>query len=252
VADGTPPAAAATYLAGWFGGIVASSVGYALAGSGAWFVVDPDRVRWTLDPSGHWPEAVWLGGATALLPPGHVWTGRPGTRVVADVGERRRRAADAVRRAVDPIIGACHGLARVGRVGLWNEVADGFVGGVVDAPEVRADEAMLAELLALANLSGSPWRGRSVAYLVGTELGPICVMRKGGCCLAFTVTPTADEREDELDEDDRSYLRRFPEGPDDPGYCSNCVRRTVPDCEARQVWWRLRERRREVASEVPG
>jgi hypothetical protein len=209
--------------------------------------VDPARLRWTLDASARWPEAVWLGHATALVPPGHPWTGRPGARVVAEADERRRRVAEAVRRAVAPVVDACHRLARVGRVGLWNEVADGFVAGVVDAPDVTPDEALLSELLTIVATPGAPWKARPRAYLVETELGPCCVLRKGGCCLAFTAELA--EPQGELDDDERAYLDRFPERPDDRGYCSTCVRRTIPDCEARQVWWWLRQRRREPGAE---
>jgi hypothetical protein len=245
VAGGASPRAAATYLSGWFGGLAATAIGYGLLGSGAGFAVDPAAIRWLVHPNS-WTDAVELGDAAVVVPPNHPWSGRQRAIVLDDPAERRERIVAALVDTVRPIVEACHGLARVGKVGLWNEVGDGFAGALVDPSPIPVTEARAVTLRELIGTPRAPWKARAVMHVVETGYGAIVVMQKGGCCLAFT-SSNEDAAAEGLDEEHREYEERFPDEPGAPGYCANCPRRALADCERRQVWWRTRELRREAA-----
>lgn len=121
VAGGTPPPAAATYLADWFGGIVAVAVGFGLAAAGAGFVCDrEDRgqaIRFHVHPNG-WPCRVELR-ARALVTCDHHWaTDRvPGHETVDSVEQAIHRTVRELVETVAPIVVACRSLASVGTVG---------------------------------------------------------------------------------------------------------------------------------------
>jgi hypothetical protein len=242
-AEGATPRAAATNLAGWFGGLAATALGYAFVGSGAGFLVNPATIRWMVHPDG-WSDAVELGDVTSVVPPGHPWSGLANVLVIDDVIERRARVAAALVEAVRPVIDACHGLARVGKAGMWNEVGDGFASALVYQATIPVTEPDVEAMRALIATPGVPWKARATLRVVTTDHGRVCVMQKGGCCLVFT--GDYDHDDEELDDDRRAYRDRFSDPPGAPNYCVNCPRRDFADCQARQLWWRARELERGV------
>lgn len=194
VGRGTPPAAAATYLVSWFAGGVARQVGRHLARAGEAPVVDADRLRWRVRPEG-WPDDVEVAG--------------PASRDVDEV-------VGALAAAVVPIVRTAHGLARVGIAGLWNEVGDALGGALawqVGQPVGPEEVERLTEAVASA---AAPWRAQpDLRFVESDALGPVLVVQKGGCCLAYTVDADAPE----------------------PPWCASCSLRERGDCDRRQVAW---------------
>jgi hypothetical protein len=139
-------------------------VGYGLATAAAGFLVDVSEVRWHVHPEG-WPERVTLGDVAAVVvEAGHPWQGQDGVEVVASADEMISRAVSAVCQAVAPIVDACHRLARVGRVGLWNEVADALGCTLAHQTTVPVTPAMVAVIEAAVNAPGhrgGPVRARA-------------------------------------------------------------------------------------------
>lgn len=239
--EGTPAPAAATYLADWFAGIVAGAVGYGLAAAGAGFVLDaaevPSQVRFHVHPDG-WPLRVEFP-AHAMVLPDHPWARGGSVHVVESIDEVLHRTVHALVRAVRPIIEACHRTARIGTVGLWNEVADSLGKAVAFQQLVAVTAEMVAVLDAAVATPGTPWKARPRLGFADSAVGPVHVAQKGGCCLAYTAAhdddPTAGD--DSLDLEFRAYLERFPIDPDLPRYCTTCSFRTTEDSNARQVFW---------------
>jgi hypothetical protein len=145
--------------------------------------------------------------------------------------------------ATTPLVDACHRLAPIGRVGLWNEVGD-LLGLAVDEGG-RADEAARRLLAAAVAVPGTPWRATPALRVVDDEvLGPTVVRRKGGCCLAYKCD---HDDSDATDPDHVAYVARF--GDEAPHYCNTCKFRDHDDSAARQLFWRrLEHRRQEDAS----
>lgn len=221
VSDGTAAPAAATHVAGWIAGGVARSVGFGLAAGGAGFLAAPPGAPVLhLHPDG-WPVRVDLAPC-AVVPAGHPWSGHAGIEVVDDLGTVVRHAVASLVRAVDPVIEACHGLARVGRVGLWNEVGDALGAALAHQDAVAVTDAMVQVLEAAVAVPGAPWRARPrLGFADSPALGRVHVMQKGGCCLAYTCA--ADQPADE------------------PAYCTTCSFRAPEDAAARQLrWWEVR------------
>jgi hypothetical protein len=235
--DGTPPAAAALYLADWYAGAIAGALGFCLAVGGAGYVVDPSEVRWHLHPDG-WPMRVELGRPSdVLVAGGHPWGGRHDV-VVLSADEVIERAVAGLVTAVAPVVDACRGLAPVGRAGLWNEVADGLGMALAFQLGVPVADPMVAVLDAAVRVPGVPWKAKPALRWAGSTLGRIHVAQKGGCCLAYTRPDVAPEDEDEApDPEHAEYLARFPRRPGEPRYCSTCSFRDEGDCDARQVYW---------------
>lgn len=240
VADGTPAPAAATHLADWCAGAVAGAVGYALATTGAGFLLSDstDAVAFHLHPHGR-PYRVELPSHCVVLAD-HPWAGRGGTEIAACRSELLARTVDGLITAVRPIIKACHRTARVGAAGLWNEVADSLGKAVAFQHLVRPTPAMLAILEAAVAVEGVPWKARPrLGFAPSDTLGEVHVAHKGGCCLAYTApaedVPSADDPA--LTPYHRAYLTRFPVDPDQPRYCSTCSFRDPADTTARQVFW---------------
>lgn len=239
VADGTPAPAAATYLAAWYGGTIAGAVGYGLAAARAGFLVGPagDGVRLHLHADG-WPTRIELP-ARALVLQDHPWA-HERSRVAPDLEVLLARTVHNLVSAVSPIIEACHRTARVGVIGLWNEVADELGKAVAYQHRVRPTPGMVAVLAAAVAVEGVPWKAKPrLGFAESERLGAVHVSLKGGCCLAYTVArdhvPKADDPD--LSPYLRAYLGRFPIDPDTPRYCSTCSFRTPADAEARQVFW---------------
>lgn len=251
--DRTPPATAAMYLAGWFAGYTAEVVGLGLATERAGFLVDPSQLRWHLHADG-WPERIELGNVDVLVPPGHRWIGRTGVVEVESFDVVLRQTVDRLVWAVTPIIDGCHGLARVGLTGLWNEVGDGLVMVLRHFNELDVDDAMLDAANAAAHLDGVPWRAHAELRIVETTWGRAGVGRKGGCCLAYRRQYDAHhEPDDDSDQDIVEFRRRFPVTGDEAQYCGTCSFRERDDAEARQLFWfELARRRRTInTSDLP-
>ena len=109
--DGGSPAKAATkYLAGWFGGLAARSLGFAVLAADAWFELEPDKLRWHLHPGG-WADRLELGDTRALVPPGHAWQD---AEVVVSERERNERMVRALATALEPLVDALRPLGPLG------------------------------------------------------------------------------------------------------------------------------------------
>lgn len=242
-----PADTAATYLAGWYAGAVADVVGYGLATAGAGIVLRPDGVRLHVHVD-DWVDRIRLQAPVALVPGGHPWAGRPGVDV-AELDEMLRDCVSALVEVVSPIVDGCHRLARVGRVGLWNEVGDNLALAFDIA--VPAVDEIRELLLAAAAVPGVPWRARpSIEIVDDAELGPTLVRQKGGCCLAYQCNRVADDSTGhELDPDVMALEERFGSDTDGPHYCTTCKFREPADARERQLFWRrLEHRRRAQAS----
>lgn len=235
---GVPPRAAANYLAGWVGGTLAGAIGFALTASGAGFVLEREQVRWR-QHTGGWIDAVDLGAPHVLVPPGHPWAGQPEIEVIADAAALRTRTVRALVDVLRPIVDACHGLARVGKVGLWNEVGDGLGMALAFQRTIPARAELVEMLDAAVATPGAPWKARPSLDIADSALGPVYVGQKGGCCLAFTRSEheVVDAGAGVAGPAHLAYLARFPQVPGEPQYCSTCRFRTPDDCQARQLFW---------------
>ena len=202
-AAGTPAKAAAKYLAAWYGGLVARSVGYAAVAADASLLVEPDGLRWHAHPDA-WAAKVELGEPGALVPGGHPWADE--AAVVADECARHERAVVALTEAVRPLVESLRELGGLGLPGLWAEVGDGFGGVLAYQSALPVTPQRIGTLRGLSGAERAPWKARLELWQVGTS----CVMRKGGCCRAYTE-------------------------PSAPGYCSDCPLRDLASCEAEQL-----------------
>ena len=106
--------------------------------------------------------------------------------------------------ALEPLIEALRPLGALGRPGLWAEVGDGLGGPLAFQTALPVTEESIALLAAWSPPTAR--RGRRCRGC-GKPDG-VCVIRKGGCCRAYTV-----------------------EG----GMCTNCP--LHEDCEGAQVAW---------------
>ncbi len=197
-ASGLPPAAAATYLAGWYGGAVAHLVGTSIAIDRAALIVDPSKVRFRLHPEG-WPEHVDPAGSPTA----------------GSADEDIRRAVHALVDFCEPLITACRAMAAVGRTGLWNEVGDRLAMALAYQVARPVDPSMVAMLEAAWGVPDTPWRARPrLGFARSSVLGTVHVAQKGGCCLSHTAPG-----------DGRSP------------YCEHCPFRSPEACDAAQVAW---------------
>ncbi|HJR26671.1 MAG TPA: hypothetical protein VJ804_14435, partial [Acidimicrobiales bacterium] len=186
-----------------------------------------------------WPERIRLGRpADVLVPAGHPWSDQPGTTVVGSAAELLDRTVAALVVATEPIVEACRALAPVGRAGLWNEVGDALGTALADEEQVVVTRAMVAILDHAVRAPSARWRARPSLRFADSALGPLHVVQKGGCCLAYTREHWPDVPEELLGEAERQYHARFPTSPDERHYCSTCSLRSPEDCDARQVCWR--------------
>ena len=206
MAAGTPAAAAATYLVGWYGGSLARIVGTSLAVDRAGLLVDRSTVSFQIHPDG-WPERVDPG---------------PRPVVVGCAPADIRRAVEALVECCGPLVSACRSLASVGRVGLWNEIGDKLAMALAYQVQVPVTPAMVELLDAAWSVPGAPWRAKPrLAFTRSTVLGDVHVAQKGGCCLSYTA-PTAAE----------------------PLYCEHCPFKAAVECDAAQVAWLEQEHAR--------
>lgn len=236
VEEATPLAAAAKYLAGWYGGWLAESVGfvYAMAGAG---VLTDTSVRWRQHPDG-WIDRVDLSACRMAVPQEHPWAHR--TDVVALTGDAAVRQATvaALTDLLSPVLAVCRSTARVGWNSLWAEVADGIGMALAFTPRLPQAPLAVAPLQLLLDTPGAPWKARPELWVADTQIGPFAMGRKGGCCLAYTADrEPPDPADPDLDNYHRAYLAQFPSAPEAPNYCSTCCSRSREDVEARQRFW---------------
>ena len=211
VVQGATPPAAAKWLTSWFAGSLTDAVAFTL-GLGAYgLVLDPAGLRWRLHPGG-WVDRVDTSAARLLVPTGHPWAGSPDVEVTHP-DDLRRRVVGALAAAAEPVVEACHHLAKVGRGSLWAEVADGVGHAVALQPRLPAEERVSETLTWLLAEPTAPWVRTPQVLVADTARGPAYVARRGGCCLVFRCEPpTAD-------------------------YCSTCSAHTLTESTARQVAW---------------
>ena len=202
VDGGSPEKAATKYLAGWFGGLTARSLGFAVLAADAWFELEPDELRWHLHPGG-WADRLELGETRALVGPGHAWQD---AEVVASERERNERLVAALVTALEPLIDALQPLGSLGRPGLWAEVGDGLAGPLAFQSELPVTPEAIALLERLVAADAAPWKALPRLWTVDG----VCVIRKGGCCRAYTAENV---------------------------YCTNCPLQDDATCEAAQLDW---------------
>ena len=176
------------------------SLGFAVLAADAWFELEAQALRWHVHPGG-WADRLELGSSPALVPPGHAWDD---AEVVESERERNERLVRALAAALEPLIAALQRLGRLGRPGLWAEIGDGLAGPLAFQSDLPVTPESIARLERLVAADGAPWTALPRLW----EAGGVCVIRKGGCCRAYTV-----------------------EG----GMCTNCP--LHEDCEGAQVAW---------------
>lgn len=240
VAQGTPPPAAATYLAAWLPGALARAVGYALATTGAGFTIDGEAagdLRFHLHPDG-WPLQLELP-PWVVVTVEHPWAGDRHSEVVSTADALVNRTMRGLVATVSPLIDACHRTGRVGGAGLWNEVADALGTSLTHQRRVVPTPAMVAVLEAALRVPGAPWKARPRLGFAESRAGRVHVAQKGGCCLAYTADRTDLPTDDDGEPDPyrAAYLARFPPGKGCPRYCSTCSFRDPDDSAARQIFW---------------
>jgi hypothetical protein len=235
------PQAAATYISGWFNGGVGRLVSLGLATAGAGLLLDPRELVFDVVED-RWPEQIHPGRVRAVVAPGHRWAGGPGVEVV-DVDEVLPRTMTALVEVLTPLVEACRGLARVSRVGLWDQVADGLVCDLAQREGMHVTPLAEEVALAAVAIAGMPWKARPRLVWAHSEvLGRMLVAQKGGCCLAFT-NKREPTPESELSPALLAYRQRF--GIDRPGkrYCTTCpFRDTAEVVERRVAWAEIRHR----------
>ena len=236
-AGGAPLSAAGMQLAGAYAGLVSWWLGVALLGADAALVVSPSAVSYWCHPDGY-PDALEIADPIgAVVPPGHRWSDHPGVGV-APPRQVAEAAAHAAIVAVTPVVNRLHELTRAGRVGLWHEVADAFAGAAAYQQDVRITAPDLQTIDDALALPGAPWRRRPGLHLHRAPDGPVCVLHKAGCCLAYTAPTSLDT---EIDEDHRAFEAAFPPESGRPDYCVSCKFRSLEETTRMQLWWRARE-----------
>lgn len=236
-AQGSHPGAAARFVTAWTAGALAETVGRTLALADAALVVSGDTGL--LRHPGGWTDGVVpdaAGPAVVRVAPGHPWWGAPGVEEVT--GPVAEDAVAALVLQSRPVVEAIASHVRVSSSGLWQEVADALVGGVLLRPGLHLDDAALARLRSAVAGPDRPWPH---APEVGAVDGDV-VGRRGGCCLAFT-TPTPPFDATRIgDPLLRAWYARFPLEPPRRQFCSSCSLRTTEDARERQRFW-LAQRR---------
>lgn len=227
------PAAAAKWLVSWVAGELAGAVGFTLAAASAGLLVERAAVRWRVEAGGR-PGRVDPGPVVVAVAAGHAWAGMDGVRVVEDPAAQ---AVAALVEVAGPLVEACRRLGRVGRSAAWTEVADGVGTAVLHVPGLPVDQRAVDALRAALDSSGAPWRQRPVVRVADTDLGPLYLGRKAGCCLSYQTPPGPDPDPATLDDETRAYLERFPRRAGEPRYCGTCSLRDAAGCEERQMYW---------------
>jgi hypothetical protein len=239
--DGTPPAAAAKWLAAWFAGGLADAAGFVYATASAALLLEPGAARFRLHAGG-WPERVDPDPAAVAVTARHPWAGQAGVQVVADDPELAAAAVATLTAAAEPVVEACRGLARVGRGALWAEVADGFGLPVLHRVDLPVDAAVVERLQQAVRTPFRPWRKVPELRAARTGGGWSYLGRKGGCCLAYLCPVGPEPDATQLDAREQARRERFPPRPDEPRYCSTCSLRDLAGCEERQLFWLEQER----------
>lgn len=235
---GIPRAAAGMYVGGWYGGLAASFVTVTLATADAGLVLHPEAVRWSCHPGGY-PDAIVVDQAPGLaVLDGHPWAGDPLARVEPSPTERAAAVVDGLVATLAPVLQAVQRTSRAGLVGLWHLVADSIAGAVDYQPAIGSTPQTVGLVTELLAAPGAPWKRRPVVELRDTAVGPACVTRRAGCCLAYT-DPTDAEPDD---PDQRAFREVFPLD-DRPGYCVTCKFRPAEESVRMQLWWHERRAR---------
>lgn len=236
VEGGTVPNAAANYLAGWYGGLLAQAVGFVQATAGVGLVVN-ESVRWRLHPGG-WPDRVDVSGAKMIVPAEHPWAGRAEVEV-ANLDVVLRGTVDALVATLAPIVDVLRSLAKVGRVSLWAEVADGLGLATAGMPALDDGAHTIAVLQGLLDAPEAPWRSTPRMWCASSGGDGLVIGRKGGCCLAYlnAENDATDAADLDAGTDYGRFVARFPRAAGEPAYCSTCRFRAADDVEARQVFW---------------
>lgn len=237
-ADGSPLAAIGMQLAGMYAGLASWWLGVALLGADAAMVVSPSAVSYWCHPDGY-PDCLDITDPIgAVVPPGHPWSDQPGVHI-APSREVAETAAQSMINVAAPLVNRLHELTRAGRVGLWHEVADAFAGAAVYQVGVRITAPDLQTIDDALAQPDVPWRRRPSLRLHHVSAGPVCVLHKAGCCLAYTAPRNTVDGE--VDEDHQAFEVAFPPEHGRPDYCVSCKFRSIDEATRMQLWWRARE-----------
>ena len=232
------PDVAASYLAGWLGGIVLDPVGWALG---------TERRAWPLDPARSGSTATTTAGSTGSPSSRRRYVSCPTTRPPAapDVDGRRRhrhaarrprprgrrRARPAVRD--DPHVRAVRHPRHVGRGGRLARLERGVRG--VPRRRARALARRRSTTPCASSTTSSrpaPAASRVRSRVRDVRAGTTTITHKGTCCLWYKTT------------DDTA--------PIGERYCLSCPLQPDPDQLDRWVAWLDERRRRRVVREGAG
>ncbi len=208
---GLPPVAAATHVVSGMTAVLARTAGRSLAADGAALLMHPDAVR--LHVGDGWADAVDVSTARLAVTHDHPRAGQPGVEVVP-TDRLAPLAARALVATVRPIVEAGSRLARVGRPGLWNEVADAFGLSLAHQLDVPPSDVAHDRLRAALRTRHAPWNRVPTLTTAPATFGPVTVGHRGGCCLAHSAPSSL---------------------PRDERMCSTCSLRDRCDSRDRQV-----------------
>jgi hypothetical protein len=237
VAQGSPAKAAGTYLSGWYPGLASSVVALAVLYSDAGFLLRGADLRWWVHPE-HYPDALEISDPQVVVLPDHPWAGQDGVLTVHTREELAARTTAALLDTLTPIVDVLAAESRAGRPGLWHEVADLMATGLAYQDATPPTPAMVTRVRELLDVPGTPWRRKPRLELLDSPRGQVCVVHKGGCCLAYT---DHGDHEHEPDEDHAAFELAFPRPAGAPDYCVTCTFRPYDETCRMQLWWRERE-----------
>jgi hypothetical protein len=193
-ADGATPRIALTWAAGWQAGAMAMALAAGVLRDGL-------LLRGGLEVLVHrggWVADVRVDDARAAVGPASP-----------------AAFADAVAALCRPTVEALAGRSGRGRAGLWAQVADGVgwaAAAMAGAEPSRPHDEVIAAAQALLEAPGAPWRTAPGLRTASTVQGPVLVVHRGSCCLAYRCETTPP-----------------------PEYCDTCLFREAADVTARVV-----------------
>ncbi|WP_217924155.1 (2Fe-2S)-binding protein [Miltoncostaea oceani] len=178
-----PPRVALTWAAGGLAGMAATALTVAAVRDG---VVIRAGLERPAGPEG-WIRDMRLRDGVVAVGGDHPWSGAPGVGHVPD-GVLGRAVAEAVVEVCGPVVAALAARSRRGRPGLWAQVADAVghaAAAVCAADPGRRHATVIAGVTGVLGAAGAPWPARPVLRSVPAPGGPVMVVHRGSCCLAY-------------------------------------------------------------------
>lgn len=178
-----PSRVALTWAAGGLAGMVATALTVAAVRDGVVIRAGLERPEGTEG----WIRDMRLRGGDLAVGGRHPWSGAPGVGYVPD-GVLGRAVVEAVIAHCGPVIEALALRSRRGRPGLWAQVADAVghaAAAVCAADPDRRHSDVIAGVTAVLGAPGAPWPARPTIRSVPAPPGPVLVVHRGSCCLAY-------------------------------------------------------------------